>query len=166
MMSVFKLLRGAVVMMAVLAQPGLAEEDFGFSAEQTQRTVDTFNYGVTQCGTVDMVFRVDCLRQTYSQTVRVISKASVYWEAEVALTRVNRGLYAFVRANVDNSVSRARVNGGRIKALTTSSLEEAKVLYAQAADRAAEVMRGGSEAEKRFFEPIAEAVLASKSLLE
>ncbi|WP_353315105.1 hypothetical protein [Shimia sp. NS0008-38b] len=166
-MGMFKLLRGALVGVAVmLAHPVVAEDDFGFSDQQTKRTVDTFTYGVEQCATVDVVFRIDCLRQTYSQTVRVISKASVYWEAEVALTRVNRGLYSYVRANTDDNISRVRVNGGRIKALTDASIPQATALYFDAVDKAAAVMRGGSPSETRYFEPIAEAILASKALLQ
>ncbi|MBO9478436.1 hypothetical protein J7382_12890 [Shimia sp. R11_0] len=166
-MKMFKWLRGvAAVLTFAVAQPVLAETDYGFSNEQTKRTVDTFTYGIEQCATVDVVYRLDCLRQTYSQTVRVISKASVYWEAEVALTRVNRGLYSFVRANMDAEVGRARVNGGRIKAVTEESLPQARAQYMAAVDRAAEEMRSGSSVEARYFEPIAEAILASKELLQ
>ena len=166
-MRVVKVLQAAVVgLVASVAQPALAEDDIGFSDQQTKRTVDVFAYGVSECATVALVYRIDCLRQTYSQTVRVISKASVYWEAEVALTRVNRGLYSFVRANTDSNLGRERVNGGRIKAVTEASLPQAIQLYIAGADKAAEVMRSGSSIEVRYFAPIAEAVEASKALLQ
>ena len=166
-MRVVKVLQAAAVaLMGIVAQPAMAEDDIGFSDQQTKRTVDIFNFGVSECAKVDMVYRIDCLRQTYSQTVRVISKASVYWEAEVALTRVNRGLYSFVRANTDSDQGRERVNGGRIKAVTEASLPQAIQLYVAAADRAAEVLRSGSSVEVEYFGPIADAVEASKALLQ
>ncbi|MEC8195693.1 MAG: hypothetical protein VX228_05070 [Pseudomonadota bacterium] len=166
-MRVVKVLQAAAVaLVGIVAQPAMAEEDIGFSDQQTKRTVDVFDFGVNECAKVEMVYRIDCLRQTYSQTVRVISKASVYWEAEVALTRVNRGLYSFVRANTDSDLGRERVNGGRIKAVTEASLPQAIQLYMAAADRAAEVMRGGSKVETDYFGPIADAVEASKTLLQ
>lgn len=166
-MRVVKVLQAAAVaLMGIVAQPAMAEDDIGFSDQQTKRTVDIFTYGVSECAKVDLVYRIDCLRQTYSQTVRVISKASVYWEAEVALTRVNRGLYSFVRANTDSNLGRERVNGGRIKAVTEASLPQATQLYMAGADKAAEVMRSGSSIEVRYFSPIAEAIEASKALLQ
>ena len=166
-MRVVKVLQAAAVaLMGIVAQPAMAEDDIGFSDQQTKRTVDIFTYGVSECAKVDLVCRIDCLRQTYSQTVRVISKASVYWEAEVALTRVNRGLYSFVRANTDSNLGRERVNGGRIKAVTQESMPQAIQLYMAGADKAAEVMRSGSSIEVRYFSPIADAVEASKALLQ
>jgi len=166
-MRIVKVLQAVVVTLAgMVAQPVMADDDIGFSDQQTKRTVDIFTFGVSECAKVDMVYRIDCLRQTYSQTVRVISKASVYWEAEVALTRVNRGLYSFVRANTDPDRGRERVNGGRIKAVTEASLPQAIQLYLTGADRAAEVMRSGSSVEVVYFGPIADSVEASKALLQ
>jgi hypothetical protein len=115
---------------------------------------------------VDPVYRVDCLRQAYSQTVRVVANASVYWEAEVALTRVNRGLYAFVREHLDRDVDRIRVNGGRIKAVTPESVPVAQQLYLDGVDRAVAAMRGASSLEVRYFEPIAQAILATKAMMQ
>jgi hypothetical protein len=166
-MRLVKILQAAAVaVVGMMAQPATAEDDIGFSDQQTKRTVDIFTYGVGECAKVEKVYRIDCLRQTYSQTVRVISKASVYWEAEVALTRVNRGLYSFVRANTDSNLGRERVNGGRIKAITEASLPQATQLYLAGADKAAEVMRSGSSIEVRYFSPIADAIEASKALLQ
>ncbi len=150
----------------ILAGAAQAEDDIGFSDQQTKRAVDIFNHGVAECEPLDEVHRVDCLRVTYSQTVRVISKASVYWEAEVALTRVNRGLYSFVRKNTDGEVDKVRANGGRIKAITQASLPEARALYQEGVDRAVAVLRSGDGVELTYFAPIADAVEASKSLLK
>ncbi|WP_422047735.1 hypothetical protein [Shimia sp.] len=167
MIKTVKWLRGAA-MIAVLALAGAvsAEEDNGFSEHQTKRAVDTFTYGAEQCATLDPIYRVDCLRQAYSQTVRVVANASVYWEAEVALTRVNRGLYAFVREHLDKNVDRVRVNGGRIKAVTADSVPVAQALYGDGVDRAVAAMRGASSLEVRYFEPIAQVLLASKALMQ
>lgn len=150
----------------VLAGSAQAEDDIGFSDQQTKRAVDIFNHAVAECEPLDEVHRVDCLRVAYSQTVRVISKASVYWEAEVALTRVNRTLYSFVRKNTDSNVEKVKANGGRIKAVTEASLPEARVLYQEGVDRAVADLRSGTRVELSYFSPIADAVEASKSLLK
>ncbi len=156
----------AVAFVATAQSASAEAEDLGFSEQQTQRAVSTFNYGIQECAQLAVVYRVDCLRQTYSQTVRVIAKASVYWEAEVALTRVNRALYAFVRTNTDPNVGRERAAGGRIKAVTQQSLPVATELYVQGVDKAVAVLQSGSSVEVRYFAPIAEAIEASKSLLQ
>lgn len=162
-----KWLRG-IAMVAVLSLAGavFADDDNGFSEHQTKRAVDTFEAAAKACETLDPVYRVDCLRQAYSQTVRIVANASVYWEAEVALTRVNRGLYAFVREHLDRNVARVRVNGGRIKAVTPASVPVAQQLYMDGVDRAVAAMRGASSLEVRYFEPIAQAILASKAIMQ
>ncbi|MBO9474195.1 hypothetical protein J7413_11655 [Shimia sp. R10_1] len=167
MMKSVKWLRGiAAAAILFLAGPVFADDDNGFSEHQTKRAVDTFEAASAACATLDPVFRVDCLRQAYSQTVRVVANASVYWEAEVALTRVNRGLYAFVREHLDRSVARVRVNGGRIKAVTPASVPLAQQLYRDGVDRAVAAMRGASSLEVRYFEPISQALLATKSMMQ
>ncbi len=163
--SVKRLCAFALSAVLACASPSLADDN-GFSDQQTKRAVDIFTYGTEQCAPLQPVYRVDCLRQTYSQTVRVVSNAAVYWEAEVALTRVNRLLYAFVRENLDTSVSRVRANGGRIKAVKPTSLPAAQKLYMDGVDRAVAEMRATSSVEVRYFEPIAKAILASKALMQ
>lgn len=160
-------LRGsALCFLLSFAGGALAEQDSGFSEHQTKRAVDVFEAGAAKCAPLEPVYRVDCLRQTYSQTVRVVANASVYWEAEVALTRVNRGLYAFVREHLDQDAERLRVNGGRIKAVTPGSVTVAQQLYLDGVDRAVAAMRGASSVEVRYFEPIARAILASKAMMQ
>lgn len=139
--------------------------DLGLSDSQTDRAVEAFRSGAETCAKAPKVYRVDCMQQTYSSTVRVISKASAYWEAEVALTRVHRNLYSFVRANTDKSLGKEKINGYRTKAVSEASLPKASALYAQNIDKAITVLRGEGASEARFFGPIAEAVEATRDIL-
>lgn len=111
------------------------------------------------------VFRVDCFQHAYSSTVRVIANASAYWEAEVALTRVNRTLYQFVRANTDKSLGKERYGSFKPRAINESVLAEAQALYADLVDKAVAIMRGGSSSELKYFQPLADAVEATRDAL-
>lgn len=147
---------------AVLAEQG---EDLGFSDAQTARAVETFNNGADGCEAAPVEYRADCFQQVFGQTARGIAKASAYWEAEVALTRVKRSLYTFVRSNTDSNASRKKINGARAKAVTQAAIPQARALFQASVDQAVGVLQNGSAAEKRFFQPIAEAVAARRDAL-
>lgn len=144
--------------LAVWAVPGMAEDDSSLSEVQVQRAVSVFEDGAANCRKAPMNYRVDCFQQVFGKTSRIFNKASAYWEAEVALTRVSRNLFSFVRANTDKSLGREKINGARIKPVTEASLPKAKQLYVASVDKAVAVLRGGNAYENRYFEPMAVAV--------
>ncbi|WP_152926545.1 hypothetical protein [Shimia sp. SK013] len=162
-----KLLSIAVLAVGILSasNSGAEEGDIGFSASQTDRTVAAFSKGIEGCMEAPPVFRVDCFQHAYSSTVRVIANASAYWEAEVALTRVNRTLYQFVRANTDKSLGKERYGSFKPRAINESVLAEAQALYADLVDKAVAIMRGGSSSELKYFQPLADAVEATRDAL-
>ncbi|TCK99313.1 hypothetical protein BXY66_3815 [Shimia isoporae] len=164
-MRAFKNLTLAILAIAAGSAARAEQGDMGFSNSQTERTVSTFLSGIEGCAEAPPVYRVDCFQQAYAGTVRVISNASAYWEAEVALTRINRNLYSFVRANTDKSLGRERYNF-RVRAVTEAALPEAQALYAQSVDQAVAIMRGGNSAEVKYFKPLADAVEASRDGLQ
>ena len=152
----------------VIAGMSSAEEQngVGFSQAQTQRAVSTFNDGAKGCMGAPVAYRVDCFQQVFGQTARVISKASAYWEAEVALTRVNRNLYTFVRNHTDKNAGRERVNGARVKAVTKESLPEARAVFEKSIDQAVVILQGSTASETKYFAPIAEAVSSVRDALK
>lgn len=153
---------GVIFGASVYADEG---SDLGFSDSQTDRAVEVFQSGAAACADAPVIYRVDCLQQVYSGTVRMISKASAYWEAEVALTRVGRSLYSFVRANTDKAAGKQKIGGYRSKGVSEASLPAARALYVQNLDKALGVMRSGSTSETRYFGPIADAVEATRDIL-
>jgi hypothetical protein len=159
-----KLLSAAVLAAGILgASNAVAEEgDMGFSTSQTDRAVAAFKKGTEGCMAAPPVFRVDCFQHAYVSTVRVIANASAYWEAEVALTRVNRTLYQFVRANTDRSLGKEKYGSFKPRAINETVLAQAQALYADSVDKAVAIMRGGSSSELKFFQPLADAVEATR----
>lgn len=154
-----------ILAIASASSPALAEQgDMGFSNSQTDRTLSTLQAGLDGCMEAPPVFRVDCFQQAYVGTIRVISNASAYWEAEVAMTRISRNLYSFIRANTDKDLGKERYYF-RVRAITEAALPEAQALYAQSVDQAVAVMRGGNTSEVKYFKPLADAVEASRDNL-
>ncbi|MEP5009975.1 hypothetical protein, partial [Roseobacter sp.] len=140
-------------------------DDGSLSEIQVQRAVKIFSEGARACDAAPKVYRVDCYQVVFGKTARIFGKASAYWEAEVALTRVSRSLFTFVRGHTDKNLGKEKINGSRIKAVTEASLPEAQTLYVAAVDKAAGVLRGGTAVENRYFEPMADAVEAVRDKL-
>lgn len=141
-----------------LAEPSWSDGGDILSEVQVQRAVSIFEEGAKNCKKAPEVYQVDCFQQIFGKTSRIFSKASAYWEAEVALMRVSRNLYSFVRSNTDPELDRKKINSARIKPVTGSSLIEAQLLFVSSVDKATAALRGGSAYEQRYFEPIANAV--------
>ncbi len=135
----------------------------GLSEAQTDRVIEAFDQRMDNCDDLEMVYRVDCFQKAYSQTAQIVSRASAYWEVEVALTRISRNLYSFVRSNTDKSKSRVKVNGSRVYAVTEAALAEARALYESSVDAASEILRSSSSVELRYFTPIADALEARRN---
>ncbi|MCP4820688.1 MAG: hypothetical protein GY883_15970 [Shimia sp.] len=156
---------GVVLAMCGAAGVAVAEQgDMGFSSSQTERAVSTLKTGLDGCMEAPPIYRVDCFQQAYVGTVRVIANASAYWEAEVAMTRISRNLYSFIRANTDKSLGKERYNF-RVRAISEAALPEAQALYAQSVDQAVAIMRGGNASEMKYFQPLAETVAGSRDKL-
>lgn len=140
---------------ALNAQEG---DGMGLSEGQTNRVVQLLESGFDTCSKVEVLYRADCFQQVYRSGAKVLSNNAGYWEAEVALTRVGRNLYSFVRANTDSSADRIRSGGFRLKAITQESLPQAVDIYRKNVALAGQVLRSGSPAEQKYFEPIADLV--------
>ena len=160
---------GVVIGTAALAFSDAANAEegngLGFTDSQTQRAASVFEEGAAGCMAAPVVYRADCFQAVFGNTAAVINKASAYWEAEVALTRVNRNLYTFVRNNTDKAQSKIKVNSARVKAVTAGSMPEARALFTSSVDKAVEVMLSGSASETRYFKPIADVVAKYRDAL-
>ena len=130
----------------------------GLSSAQTTQVTEFMAPALKLCAEADVVYRPDCFHQVYRAAARQLGSNAGYWEAEVALTRVGRNLYNFVRTNTDKKASKIRVDGFRVKAVTTSSLADAGRIYQDNVTQAEKILRSGSAAEKKYFEPIADLV--------
>ena len=140
---------------ALNAQDG---DGMGLSGSQTHRVVEVLGSGFETCASVEILYRADCFQQVYSSGAKLLSNNAGYWEAEVALARVGRNLYNFVRANTDTKAKKLRQDGFRMKAITSDSLPAAIDTYRTNVERAVVLLRSGSGAELKFFEPIAAVV--------
>jgi len=163
-MSALRKFTLAVVFGSAALSAQAEQGDMGFSDSQTERAVSTLKTGLDGCMEAPPQFRVDCFQQAYVGTVRVIANASAYWEAEVAMTRISRALYGFIRANTDKSLGKERYHF-RVRAVTEAAMPEAQAIYAQSVDQAVAIMRGGSASEVKYFAPLAEVVEASRDKL-
>ncbi|PSL18153.1 hypothetical protein [Shimia abyssi] len=144
---------------AFAATFAVAQDDQGLSKVQIDRAVQSFDSGAQVCANADAVYRLDCFQQVFSRTARVFGRASAYWEADVALTRVSRNLFSFVRANTHEALGRQKMNGSRVKPITEASVPEATALYRTNVDRAAADLVSGSKYEADFFRPISDVIL-------
>lgn len=154
-------LYAAAIVVAAMPLAGLHAQDgdgMGLSGSQTHRVVEVLGSGFETCASVEVLYRVDCFQQVYSSGAKLLSNNAGYWEAEVALARVGRNLYNFVRANTDPKAKRIRQDGFRMKAITSESLPAAIETYRTNVERAVVLLRSGSGAELKFFEPIAAVV--------
>ena len=154
-------LYAAAVAVAAMPFAGLHAQDgdgMGLSGSQTHRVVGVLDSGFETCASVEVLYRADCFQQVYSSGAKLLSNNAGYWEAEVALARVGRNLYNFVRANTDSKAKKIRRDGFRMKAITSESLPAAIETYRANVERAVELLRSGSGAELTYFEPIAAVV--------
>lgn len=140
---------------SVTAQDG---DGMGLSDTQTTRVTEIMGPGLKTCSQVEVVYRPDCFQQVYRAAARQLGSNAGYWEAEVALTRVGRNLYNFVRANTDRKASKIKAGGFRLKAVTEASIGEAGKIYQDNVSKAEDILRSGSSAEQRYFKPIADLV--------
>ncbi|WP_073251399.1 hypothetical protein [Shimia gijangensis] len=130
----------------------------GLSEAQTHRVVEMLRTGFDICATVEVLYRADCFQQVYAGGAKLLSNNAGYWEAEVALARVGRNLYNFMRANTDKNAKKLRQDGMRLKAITPEALPAAVDIYRTNVERAEQLLRAGSTVELKYFEPIAELV--------
>lgn len=130
----------------------------GLTNSQTFQVVGILREGFETCAKVPSRYQVDCFQQTYRSGAKVLSHNAGYWEAEVALTRVSRNLYQFVRANTDTSAGRLREGGFRMKAVTEEMMPQARKVFRQNVARAELLLRDVSPGEAVFFQPIADLV--------
>ncbi len=154
-------LYAAAVVVAAMPFASLHAQDgdgMGLSGSQTQRVVEVLGNGFETCASVEVLYRADCFQQVYASGAKLLSNNAGYWEAEVALARVGRNLYNFVRVNTDPKAKRIRQSGFRMKAITVESLPAAIDTYRSNVQRAVDLLRSGSGAELKFFEPIAAVV--------
>ena len=154
-------LLGAAAVALITTSGSLNAQDgdgMGLSDTQTTRVTEIMAPGLKACAGVEVVYRPDCFQQVYRTAARQLGSNAGYWEAEVALTRVGRNLYNFVRANTDKKASKIKAGGFRLKAVTEASLPEAGRIYQDNVAKAEDILRSGSAAEKRYFEPIADLV--------
>ncbi|WP_353339115.1 hypothetical protein [Pelagimonas sp. KU-00592-HH] len=130
----------------------------GLSQSQTLKVVSILKEGFETCSKVAPAYKVDCFQQSYRAGAKVLSHNAGYWEAEVALTRVSRNLYQFVRANTDTSVGRLREGGFRMKAVTQEAMPQARKVFRQNVARAETLLRDVSPSEAKYFAPIADVI--------
>jgi hypothetical protein len=130
----------------------------GLSQTQTAKVVSILEEGFETCSKVVAEYKVDCLQQSYRAGAKVLSHNAGYWEAEVALPRVSRILYQFVRANTDTSAGRLREGGFRMKAVTQEAMPQARKVFRQNVARAETLLRDVSPSEAKYFTPIADVI--------
>lgn len=155
-----KVVCGAALAALVAASGPLnAQGDgMGLSVAQTDRVINLMAPGMEACAEVDVVYRPDCFQHVYRNAARQLGSNAAYWEAEVALTRVGRNLYNFVRASTDTKEKKIKVAGFRLKPVTKASVADAGRIYQDNVSKAESILRGGSSAEQKFFGPIADLV--------
>ncbi|WP_127114940.1 hypothetical protein [Shimia sediminis] len=149
----------ALVALIATSSSVIAQGDgMGLSDAQTSQVTEIMGPGLDACSKVDVVYRPDCFQQVYRNASRQLGSNAGYWEAEVALTRVGRNLYNFVRSNTDRNGDKIKAGGFRLKPVTAESLPEAGQIYQDNVAKAEQILRGGSSAEQRYFKPIADLV--------
>lgn len=156
----------AIALALGAAVPALAQGlgGAGFSSVQTARVVDGLAEDFQVCRKVNVVYRLDCYRQAYSAGARILSNNAAYWEAKVALIRVDRQLGAVLSANSDRSASRLRAGGRRFNAIASAAVPEVAAAFQEAISRAESLLRSGTAAEISNFAPIADVVASSADL--
>lgn len=156
----------ATALLVTAAAPALSQgaNDAGFSSALTNRIASELRSGFDLCRTIDTVYRLDCYRQSYSDAARTLSNAAAYWEAQVALKRVDRTLTGVLSEFQDRDASRLRAGGNRLKAVQADAVQSAAVALSEAVGQAEKFLRQGNSVEIEYFGPIADEVAKSADL--
>lgn len=150
--------------LAFASAPIHAQGDgMGLSESQTRRVAEMMDTGFTACAKAEVLYRPDCYQQVYRSAAKALGSNAGYWEAEVAMTRVGRNLYTFVRANTDSKAGRIRAGNYRVKAIKKESLPLAGAVYQDSVAKAEAILRSGSSAEQKFFKPFADLIAEHKT---
>ena len=156
----------AAALLIALAGPAASQGmgDAGFSTSLTNRIATELRQDFEVCRSIEQVYRLDCYRQSYSQAARTLSNAAAYWEAQVALKRVDRTLTGVLSDLQDRDASRLRAGGNRLKAVRSDAVASAAAALSETVKQAEAFLRQGNAAEIEYFGPIADEVAKSVDL--
>ncbi|MEM5585752.1 MULTISPECIES: hypothetical protein [unclassified Roseibium] len=139
-----------------------------FADDVTGAIVRQINRGTAECGRIDKVYRIDCMRQVYKQAAGATGNRRDYSAVNGELRKLSRTLNGIVGKNVDRKAGKIKVGNKSYRAVTRKALRQASGQASQAVSEAAtKLLRSGGNAKKRkvHYTRIANAVNSSKKIL-
>lgn len=165
------------LVLTLLAQPALANGDYGtpgsapkstapaVSSAVTASVVSDLEGGVRTCQSLPQVYRFDCYRQNYGGVVDSLSGKKGYRDAQRALRGVEKTLDKVMRRNLDRSVAPVKVGGATYRAIKPEAVDPAAKKFDQARAEAVTILlRSGGETAKHY-QQIAGVVGSNKLLI-
>lgn len=86
-----------------------------------------FNSGIETCRTLDIEYRVDCLRVAYEKTTKTLTKRLRRGSPQIsAMTKLTREMARIVRVNADKGLPRIKQNRKKLRAVTSTGITQAQ----------------------------------------
>lgn len=148
--------------------PDQEQQQIAFADHITQAIVLQIQRGSDRCDRLQVVYRIDCLREVYSQASGDAGNRPDYSAATSRLRKLSRQLKGIARSNLDEKAERATQDGKSYRAVARDALRSANQQAARAIDEAVtQLLRSAGNSQKRkvHYTRIANAVRSTKKIL-
>lgn len=135
--------------------------------DATTKIVKPLDEVNTECGSIDVIYRLDCTQQAYKSAVRAVPNHSDYRKARGDLNSAQRKLNKLLKKNLDKTVAPLKVGNKTYRAVKKTV---AKSLNAQAIvvleETATKLLRSAGNSKKRqlHYARIADVVGSNKKI--
>jgi hypothetical protein len=135
--------------------------------DATTKIVEPLAEANTECGSIDVIYRLDCAQQAYKSAVKAVPKHSDYQKARRDLYSAQRKLNKLLKKNLDKTVAPLKVGNKTYRAVKKTV---AKSLNAQATvvleETATKLLRSAGNSKKRqlHYAQIADVVGSNKKI--
>jgi len=142
--------------------------DLASPEEITSGIVRQLQRGVANCGQLEEVYRIDCLRQIYARAAATAGSRPDFAAARFELQNLADKLNGIVRQSQDRNAEKAKRGNRSYKAVARTALRRANRQARQAiGETATKLLRsaGNSKKRKAHYTSIANAVNSTKVIL-
>ncbi|MBN9669700.1 hypothetical protein [Roseibium aggregatum] len=146
----------------------VAPFELAFADDVTGAIVRQLQRGTAQCGRLDPIYRIDCMRQVYQQAAGATGNRPDYAAANSQLRKASRALNGILRQHGDRNAPKAKQGNRNYRAVARTALRQANRQASQAIEEAAtKLLRSAGNSKKRkvHYTRIANAVNSTKKIL-
>jgi len=146
----------------------VAPTELAFADDITGAIVRQLQRGTAECGRLDPIYRIDCMRQAYLRASGAAGNRPDYAGANSELRGVSRKLNGILRQHQDRKAPKVTRGNRTYRAVARSALRQANKQASQAIGEAAtKLLRSAANSKKRkvHYTRIANAVNSTKKIL-